>query len=79
LAGQVEAVARGVGVGVLPHLLARSAGLRLVADRLPNGSAMERPIFLAIHADLAASRRVRAVADTLIGSIEARRAELARP
>ncbi|WP_199224623.1 LysR family transcriptional regulator [Thioclava sp. NG1] len=79
LAGQVEAVARGVGVGVLPHLLAREAGLRLLADRLPNGSAMERPIYMAIHADLAASRRVRAVADTLIQALEARRAELAEP
>ena len=79
LAGQVEAVARGVGVAVLPHLLARAAGLALLDHRLPDGTVMERPIFLAIHADLAASRRVRTVADALVAEMTARRAELAGP
>ncbi len=79
LAGQVDAVASGVGVGVLPHLLARAAGLALLDDRLPDGAAMERPIYLAIHADLAASRRVRTVADALVAAMTARRAELAAP
>ncbi|MFC2967031.1 LysR family transcriptional regulator [Acidimangrovimonas pyrenivorans] len=79
LAGQVEAVARGAGVAVLPHLLARPAGLTLLAARLPDGAAMARPIYLAIHADLAASRRVRTVADALVAAIGERRAELAEP
>lgn len=79
LAGQVEAVSRGIGVCVLPHLVARTAGLRLLQDRLPDGTAMERPIFLVLHADLAASRRVRIVADCLATALATRRAELEEP
>lgn len=45
LAGQVAAVQRGMGVAILPHFLARDAGLRLIAARLPNGAVMQRPIF----------------------------------
>ncbi|MBI1417496.1 MAG: LysR family transcriptional regulator [Limimaricola sp.] len=61
----LEAVQRGIGIGVLPHFLARQAGLRLIADELPQGGKMERPVLLATHAELAASRRVRAVADAI--------------
>ena len=79
LAGQVAAVAQGIGVAVLPHLLARGAGLRLLHARLPDGTPMARPIHLVIHADLAASRRVRTVAECLTAALAARRAELAEP
>ncbi len=79
LAGQVAAVAQGIGVAVLPHLLARGAGLRLLHAHLPDGAPMARPIHLVIHADLAASRRVRMVADCLTAALAARRAELAEP
>ncbi|WP_116132122.1 LysR family transcriptional regulator [Tropicimonas sp. IMCC34043] len=77
LPGQIEAVRRGVGVSVLPHFLARGAGLRLLANRLPDGTAMERPILLVTHGDLAASRRVLAVAQALVDEIGARHRELA--
>nr|WP_232013571.1 LysR family transcriptional regulator [Cereibacter sphaeroides] len=73
LAAQVEAVRDGLGVAVLPHFLARPEGLRLLACRLPDGARMERPILLATHADLAASRRVRAVAEVLADGVLAQR------
>lgn len=72
-----EAVRLGVGVAVLPHFLARDAGLALLADRLPDGGRMERPILLARHGDLAASRRVSAVAEAIADHVLARRGELA--
>lgn len=75
LDSQVEAVRLGLGQAVLPHFLARPAGLRLLADRLPDGTTMERPIYMVTHADLAASRRVSAVAEAIADSITARRSE----
>ncbi|RWR31887.1 LysR family transcriptional regulator [Sinirhodobacter populi] len=75
LDSQVEAVRRGLGQAVLPHFLARPAGLRLLADRPPDGGMMERPIYMVTHADLAASRRVSAVAEAIADSIISRRAE----
>ena len=77
--GQVAAVAQGLGVCVLPHFLARAADLTLIADTLPDGSRMTRDVFLVTHADLAASRRVRRVADCLADALVARRADLAEP
>lgn len=79
LHGQIAAVASAIGVAVLPHFRARAAGLHLLADRLPDGTAMTRPVLLVGHADLAASRRVGAVADALADQIIARRAELEAP
>ena len=79
LTGQIEAVKRGVGIAVLPHVLARSEKLRLLHDRLPDGTLMALPIYLAIHADLASSRRVRTVADCLIAAMTERRSELTDP
>ncbi|SJZ68965.1 LysR family transcriptional regulator [Consotaella salsifontis] len=79
VAGQIEAVRLGVGVAVLPHILARAAGLRLLTDRLPDGEAMQRPIYLVSHADIAASQRVLAVAETVSRAVIAHRAALARP
>ncbi len=77
--GQLAAVARGLGVCVMPHFLARTAGLALIADKLPDGSKMTRDIFQVTHADLAASRRVRRVADCLADALIAHRADLAEP
>ena len=65
----LNAVQSGIGIGVLPHFLARRAGLRLIADELPQGGKMERPVLLATHAELAASRRVRAVADAIASQV----------
>ncbi len=79
LEAQVTAVAAGLGGGVLPHFLARRAGLRLLAETLPQGGRMARPVLLAIHADLAASRRVRAVADAIASAITAQRRALEEP
>ena len=76
LRGQIAAVQRGVGVAVLPHFLAREAGLRLLAARMPDGDLMQRPVFLVSHEDLAASRRVLAVAEAVAQEITARRREL---
>ena len=79
LHGQVAAVLAGIGVAVLPHFMARVAGLHLLADRLPDGEKMARPVLLVGHADLAASRRVGAVAEALAAQITDRRAELEMP
>ncbi|WP_245587336.1 LysR substrate-binding domain-containing protein [Comamonas composti] len=75
LAGQVTAAAAaaGLGLAVLPHFLARPAGLVCVQP-LP---AAEQPIWLAMHSDLVSSRRVRAVADHLIALFESLKSELA--
>ncbi|WP_237153642.1 LysR family transcriptional regulator [Oryzibacter oryziterrae] len=75
LEAQVEAVRRGCGIAVLPHFLARAAGLNLIATRLPEGGPMERPIFMVTHADLAGTRRVNAVAEAIADGMAARRAE----
>lgn len=79
LPGQIEAVRQGIGLAVLPHFLARDAGLRLVADRLPDGDLMQRPILLVTHADLAASRRVLSVAEAVADEIVSQRHRLAEP
>ncbi|CAN0619950.1 LysR family transcriptional regulator [Burkholderia multivorans] len=72
LAAQFSAVTAGLGLAVLPHYLARPAGLVCLLPEL----GADQQIWLAIHADLAHSRRVRAVADHLIKLFEDKRAEL---
>ncbi|MBN9242300.1 MAG: LysR family transcriptional regulator [Mesorhizobium sp.] len=79
LPGQTQAVRCGIGVAVLPHLVARDAGLQLLTDRLPGGEPMQRPILLVTHADLAASRRVVSVAEAVGGEIVRHRRSLAEP
>ncbi|MDI6836779.1 MAG: LysR substrate-binding domain-containing protein, partial [Rhizobiaceae bacterium] len=79
LPGQIEAVRRGIGVSVLPHFLAREAGLRLLEDRLGGGVPMQRPILLVTHADLAASRRVVSVAEVVSEEILRQRRALLEP
>lgn len=79
LDSQVEAVRQGLGVAVLPHFLARRAGLRLLAVRLPDGGLMERPVYMVTHADLSGARRVSAVAEAIAEAVAERRGEFGRP
>lgn len=75
LSAQLAAAEAGLGLAVLPHFLARRAGLVCVAQQL----GADQPVWLAMHSDLAHSRRVRAVADHLVALFEARRADLEGP
>lgn len=75
LVAQVSAVAAGLGLGVLPHFMARSQGLHCLQPNI----AADQPLWLVMHSDLAGSRRVRALADHLIALFGSRQAELARP
>lgn len=61
LANQIAAAGAGLGLAVLPHFLARQAGLACVHAEL----GADQPIWLVIHSDLVHSRRVRVVADHL--------------
>ncbi|WP_136063994.1 LysR family transcriptional regulator [Modicisalibacter radicis] len=61
LANQIAAAGAGLGLAVLPHFLARRAGLVCVHAEL----GADQPIWLVIHSDLVHSRRVRVVADHL--------------
>lgn len=72
LASQLSATLAGLGLAVLPHFLARPAGLECVAGEL----GIDQPIWLVIHSDLIGSRRVRIVADYLSDLIADHRTEL---
>lgn len=72
LSAQFAAATAGLGLAVLPHYLARQAGLVCLLPEL----GVDQPIWLAIHSDLAHSRRVRAVADHLIKLFEDNGSEL---
>ncbi|ASJ70957.1 LysR family transcriptional regulator [Granulosicoccus antarcticus] len=61
LSAQVQAASAGIGLAVLPHFLARDAGLQA----LPIVLGIDHPIWLVVHSDLSASRRVRVVADRI--------------
>ena len=71
LHGQVIAARVGIGLAVLPSFLAATEpGLR----RVPSGAdAIAQEIWLVVHADLAASARVRAVADFVEAAVAANR------
>ena len=75
LSAQLAAAEAGLGLAVLPHFLAQRSRLACVARPL----GVDQPIWLAMHADLAHSQRVRAVADHLIALFEACRADLEGP
>ena len=62
LVAQVSAVSAGLGLGVLPHFMARANGLQCL---LPEIGA-DQTLWLVMHSDLAGSRRVRVIADHLI-------------
>lgn len=72
LASQLSAAQAGLGLAILPHFLARDAGL----ERLPVELGVDQDIWLVMHSDLLASQRVRVVADHLVAVIEAHGAAL---
>lgn len=65
LSAQMSAASAGLGLAILPHFLAHEAGLRA----LPVMLGLDQSIWLVIHADLSASRRVRLVADYVTRTI----------
>lgn len=75
LAAQVSAVLAGLGLGVLPHFMARKNGLHCVNP----DPGVDQPLWLVMHSDLAGSRRVRVVADHLIALFDEHKAHLALP
>lgn len=72
MTSKIAALKAGLGLGVLPHLVAIPAGLQAVGDssvKQALSAEVDQDIWLAIHKDLAESPRVRAVADFLAGVI----------
>ncbi len=61
LSTQVAAAKAGIGLAVLPHIVAADAGLTCIDPDI----GVSQPIYLAIQSDLARSPRVRALADFL--------------
>lgn len=62
LTAQLSAVRAGLGLAVLPHFMARQHHLYCLEADI----GVNQDIWLVMHSDLAASRRVRVVADHLI-------------
>lgn len=75
LSAQLSAVVAGVGVAVLPHFLGRQNGLACLRADI----GLDQEIWLALHSDLARSRRVRAVAEFLAELIHGSRNLLETP
>lgn len=65
LTGQISAAKAGLGLAVIPHYPALSAGLKPVLMDI----GLDQAIWLVIHSDLSASRRIRVVADHLVDVI----------
>jgi DNA-binding transcriptional LysR family regulator len=74
LRAQIAGARAGLGLAVLPDFLVRDAGLVRV---LGPGDVFSDGVWLVLHADLAASSRVRAVADFLAATVEDARGALA--
>lgn len=72
LSAQLSAVIAGVGLAVLPHFLGRQNDLVCLQGDL----GIDREIWLAVHSDLAQSRRVRVVTDFLAGLLREAKQEL---
>lgn len=75
LAAQVAAVSAGLGLGVLPHFMARQHNLHCIAPDV----GVDQTLWLVMHTDLAGSRRVRAVADHLMTVFDECRDQLMMP
>lgn len=75
LSAQLSAAIAGIGLAILPHFLARQNNLVCLKADL----GIDQEIWLAIHSDLAQSRRVRVVSEFLTELIHASRSELERP
>lgn len=75
LAAQLSAAQAGLGLAILPHFLGRRNDLVCLQADL----GIDQEIWLAIHSDLAQSRRVRVVATFLSELIRASKVELELP
>ena len=75
LGAQLVAAKAGLGLAVLPHFLGSQHGLICVQPEL----GADQEIWLAVHADVARTPRVRVVADFLADLIHANRAALESP
>ncbi|PHM69262.1 LysR family transcriptional regulator [Xenorhabdus kozodoii] len=58
---QIAAANAGLGLAILPHIVANDAGLMCISPDL----GIDKPIWLVIQSDLAQSPRIRKVADFL--------------
>jgi DNA-binding transcriptional LysR family regulator len=74
LRAQIAAARAGLGLAIIPDFLVADANLERV---LAPGDVFSDGVWLVMHADLAASSRVRAVADFLAETVEDARAALA--
>ncbi len=72
LLGQIAAAKAGLGLSVLPHFLASEADLKLITKDI----GLDQPIWLVVHSDLAASRRVKVVAEHVVAVINRHSARL---
>ncbi|HCR0138353.1 LysR family transcriptional regulator [Klebsiella aerogenes] len=75
LLAQLSAVSAGLGLGVLPHFMARKNGLQCVNANI----GVDQTLWLVMHSDLAHSRRVRVVADHLIALFDEIKDQLTSP
>ncbi|MEB6598796.1 LysR family transcriptional regulator [Klebsiella aerogenes] len=75
LLAQLSAVSAGLGLGVLPHFMARKNGLQCVNADI----GVDQTLWLVMHSDLAHSRRVRVVADHLIALLDEIKDQLTSP
>ncbi|MCT1422283.1 LysR family transcriptional regulator [Klebsiella aerogenes] len=75
LLAQLSAVSAGLGLGVLPHFMARKNGLQCVNADI----GVVQTLWLVMHSDLAHSRRVRVVADHLIALFDEIKDQLTSP
>ncbi|HFQ8152159.1 TPA: LysR family transcriptional regulator [Klebsiella aerogenes] len=75
LLAQLSAVSAGLGLGVLPHFMARKNGLHCVNADI----GVDQTLWLVMHSDLAHSRRVRVVADHLIALFDEFKDQLTSP
>lgn len=75
LLAQLSAVSAGLGLGVLPHFMARKNGLQCVNADI----GVDQNLWLVMHSDLAHSRRVRVVADHLIALFDEIKDQLTSP
>ena len=71
----LSAVSAGLGLGVLPHFMARKNGLQCVNADI----GVDQTLWLVMHSDLAHSRRVRVVADHLIALFDEIKDQLTSP
>ena len=75
LSAQLSAAIAGVGLAVLPHFLGRQNDLVCLQADI----GIDQEIWLAVHSDLAQSRRVRVVSEFLVELVRESRVALETP